>query len=423
MKARTQVQNIHRREIFIPRCIEEQKKKLTSKNFETFISYNNNMIMDGLAHTTRYKNLCHFARLSDTLQNDWIDVTENDLKLLVASLMSELSPSGKETSYTFALKVSLVQIVRFVKLGVRTKPENGELKILRFIKKKKPKGTIVRSDLPTNEEMAKIIRVCADSSRDKAMFSFHEDAGTRAGELLALQIKDLTIDKFGGIIKIPKEGKTGVREVRIVKSVPYLTRWLNDHPSKNDPESPLFVYIELEDSFGQSISYAGANKILKKRVKQAKITKRITTHLIRHKACTDMAGKLTEAEMRMRFGWEENSHMPSRYIHLNQEDLDSKVLQIMGVKKDEFEDAPKLRECVYCKIKQPMESQFCDICSRPLDVIDAMHMEKSDEEKMKAIAQEALREAHSSQSTNDENQKLQEQIARQAKELEELKKQ
>ena len=136
MKARTQVQNIHRREIFIPRCIEEQKKKLTSKNFETFISYNNNMIMDGLAHTTRYKNLCHFARLSDTLQNDWIDVTENDLKLLVASLMSELSPSGKETSYTFALKVSLVQIVRFVKLGVRTKPEDGELKILRFIKKK-----------------------------------------------------------------------------------------------------------------------------------------------------------------------------------------------------------------------------------------------------------------------------------------------
>lgn len=39
---------------------------------------------------------------------------------------------------------------------------------------------------------------------------------------------------------IKVDGKTGVRPIRIVKSVPYLTRWLNDHPDKDDHTSPLW---------------------------------------------------------------------------------------------------------------------------------------------------------------------------------------
>ncbi|MCA9827886.1 MAG: hypothetical protein KC444_05780 [Nitrosopumilus sp.] len=45
-----------------------------------------------------------------------------------------------------------------------------------------------------------------------------------------------------------------------------------------------------------------------------------------------MANKLTESESRMRHGWEKTSLMPSKYTHLNQEDLDCKMLEIMGVR-------------------------------------------------------------------------------------------
>lgn len=98
------------------------------------------------------------------------------------------------------------------------------------------------------------------------------------------------------------------------------------------------------------MNYAGFNRILKKRVRQAKITKRISSHLFRHKEITDLAGKLTESESRMRHGWERSSLMPSKYIHRNQEDLDNKMLVIMGVSTEKTKEA-ELRECVYCKIR------------------------------------------------------------------------
>jgi len=74
----TQIQNIHRRDNYIQNCIVNQEKKLSKKNFETFMEYNDNMIIDSIANTTRYKNLCHFADLSKKLQKDWIDVTNQE---------------------------------------------------------------------------------------------------------------------------------------------------------------------------------------------------------------------------------------------------------------------------------------------------------------------------------------------------------
>ncbi|MDH3312538.1 MAG: hypothetical protein OEM28_05235 [Nitrosopumilus sp.] len=41
---------------------------------------------------------------------------------------------------------------------------------------------------------------------------------------------------------------------------------------------------------------------MQKRVRQAGITKRISSHLFRHKEITDLANKLTESENRIRHG-------------------------------------------------------------------------------------------------------------------------
>jgi len=354
-----QKENIHRRSQWITRYIERQKEKLSAQNLETFLAYNNDMIVNSLSDNTRYKNLNHFGLLTEGLQKDWVNVTEEDLRNLIANIMIKHGENGKESGYTFVLKMSIKAIVRFAKLGSRNLPEDGELSILKFIKSKKPKDKLTREDLPTDDEVKIILSVCADSTRDKAMLSVHAEAGTRIGELLGMKIKDFSLDKYGGIIKV--DGKTGVRPIRIVKSVPYLTKWLNDHPDKDNHESPLWVYIHAHDTFGKPINYAGFNAILKKRVKQAGITKRISSHLFRHKEITDLANKLTESESRMRHGWEKNSLMPTKYTHLNQENLDEKMLEIMGVKAQKQKE-DELRECVYCKARYPIETRFCDVC-------------------------------------------------------------
>jgi len=372
-----------------------------------------------MADNTKYKNLNHYSLLTKMLQKDWIDVTEKDLRELVAKIMIKHGENGKETGYTFVLKLSIKSIVRFVKLGSRSKPDDGELQMIKFINPKPPKDKLTREDLPTDEELQKILSACADSSRDKAMISVHAEAGTRVGELLALKIKDFTLDKFGGIIKV--DGKTGVRSIRIVKSVPALTKWLNDHPYKDNRDSPMWVYISLSDTFGDPINYAGFNSILRKRIRQAGITKRIHSHLFRHKEITDLANKLTETESRMRHGWEKNSLMPARYTHLNQEDLDEKMLGIMGVKTPK-EEKESLQECTFCKIQYPIDTRFCDACSRPLNVTDALEMEKEQESRTKSLIMEMLRQEHSNKSKAFVNKKLEEENKAKQKEIEQLKK-
>jgi len=414
-----QKKNIYNRTQRITGYIEKQRKCLSKKNLETFLKYNDDMIVQSISESTRYKNLDHFGLLTKILQKDWIDVTEEDLRALVAKIMIKHGENGKESGYSRVLKISLKAVVRFVKLGSRNKPEDGELSMLKFIKSKKIQDKLTREDLPTDEEVKKILSVCADSSRDKAMISVHAEAGTRIGELLGMKIKDFTIDKNGGMIKV--NGKTGVRPIRIVKSVPYLTRWLNDHPNKDDHESPLWIYIRNSNSFGKPMNYYGFNAILKKRVRQAGITKRISSHLFRHKEITDLANKLTESESRMRHGWEKTSLMPSKYTHLNQEDLDDKMLIIMGVNVEKQKE-DELRECIYCKIRYPIETRFCDVCSRPLDVADAIQMEKEQEERTRALIMETLRQEHSNKSKSTQSNKMRETIDEKSKEIQELKK-
>jgi predicted amidophosphoribosyltransferase len=59
------------------------------------------------------------------------------------------------------------------------------------------------------------------------------------------------------------------------------------------------------------------------------------------------------------------------------------------------------QECVYCKIKQPLETRFCDNCARPLDIADAIQMEKDQEKKMESMVYELMRKERAKQSQNE----------------------
>ena len=195
-------QNIYRNAKWIETYINNIRKKISQENFELLIRYNDDMIVSSLSVITRNKNLNHFGLLTRMLGKNWNDATENDYRSLAAKIMTNHGDNGKETTYSGALKMSLRFIARFTKTGSRNIPDSGEIQELKFLTIRTPDDTITREDLPTDEEVAKLIAACADSSRDKAMFAVHAEAGTRIGELLGLKIKDVTIDKYGATIKI-----------------------------------------------------------------------------------------------------------------------------------------------------------------------------------------------------------------------------
>ena len=120
------------------------------------------------------------------------------------------------------------------------------------------------------DEIQKIVDHCMDA-RDKSLFSTMYDSGIRHGKLLLMRNKHLNFDNYGAILKVPLEGKTGYRQVRVVgMSVPYLREWQNAHPKRDDPDAHLFCGLETQN-YGDKLEYNHTYKSLKTALKRAGI--------------------------------------------------------------------------------------------------------------------------------------------------------
>ncbi|AJF63106.1 MAG: Phage integrase protein [archaeon GW2011_AR20] len=250
------------------------------------------------------------------------------------------------------------------------------------IKWKRSKGNgKLPEEMLKPEEIEKMVNKCSNT-RDKAIIMVLYDSGCRVGELINLKLKHIQEDEYG--IKIMFTGKTGMRRLRLTSSVPFLKEWLNIHPYKEDPESPVFVN-QSTNHFGEVLKVQGINKLLKVWGSRAGIKKNIYPHLLRHSRFTELAKDYTEQELKVLAGWVGDSTMPKVYVHLSGEDVERKILIKNGLLKDEIiekeEEKKKLlqpRICPdpICKYKNPYSNKYCAKCHRPLDILTIIEQEK-----------------------------------------------
>ena len=388
-------QNVHRHDKWLITQRQNAEKRLSPKQFEWFKKFDDDLVMCGVSYATRHTNLTRFTKIVTTYDlHDLEKITREQVKEIVVDIMRKHGNGGQESWYTQDTKQKIKHIVRFAKTGSRFEPDTGELPELNFIKVRTPKDKLAREDLPTEDDCKQLLRACGDSPMDKAMLAVHMEAGTRIGELLSMQIRHVVTDEYGAMIAV--DGKTGARKIRIVSSVPDLVKWINAHPYRDDPNHALFISTRNSLIMGCALSYHGFNQRLKKWCKIAGITKRMHSHLFRHAEITKLAGKLTEPEQRIRHGWTSGSSMPSRYSHMNNQDVDDKMLQIMGIKKPTVEEETKFLECQYCHIKHPLDTKYCETCMKPLDVVEAARLERQDKEDTQAMVYELIRKEKSS---------------------------
>ena len=387
-------QNVHRHDKWLITQRQNAEKRLSPKQFEWFKKFDDDLVMCGVSYATRHTNLTRFTKIVTTYDlHDLEKITREQVKEIVVDIMRKHGNGGQESWYTQDTKQKIKHIVRFAKTGSRFEPDTGELPELNFIKVRTPKDKLAREDLPTEDDCKQLLRACGDSPMDKAMLAVHMEAGTRIGELLSMQIRHVVTDEYGAMIAV--DGKTGARKIRIVSSVPDLVKWINAHPYRDDPNHALFISTRNSLIMGCALSYHGFNQRLKKWCRIAGITKRMHSHLFRHAEITNLAGKLTEPEQRIRHGWTSGSSMPSRYSHMNNQDVDDKMLQIMGIKKPTVEEETKFLECQYCHIKHPLDTKYCETCMKPLDVVEAARLERQDKEETQAMVYELIRKEKS----------------------------
>lgn len=359
---------------------------ISERNKELLFKFIDDLISEGLGKARISKYMYTVKKIMIMVKKDFEKITEKDVRKLVKNI--------EESSFALWTKHDYkVVIKRFVRWLRKTEDFPEEVKWIKTGMKKNCK--ILPQDILTQQEIINLIRT-AKGTRDKALISILYESGMRIKELLTLRIRHVEFDSYGA--RIICSGKTGMRRIRIVASVPYLKRWLNEHPKNDDPNSPLWLswngFKKVKDNEGsrikyesEAICYRRVSDLLRDIALKCGIKKRVNPHSFRHARATHLANKLTEAQMKEFFGWTQSSEMASIYVHLSGRDTEDAILKIYGKKKSDVNREEEFSEkiCPGCKTENQIESKYCDKCSAPLDIQTAIEMDKRLTEALKIM--------------------------------------
>jgi integrase/recombinase XerD len=340
---------------------EENKK-------EIFRFYRTCRIEEGLKASRLEKLLTHLFVVGKWMGNKkFTDSTKNDVLKLVERI--ETNEKWKEL-YKRDFKGALKKFYKWLRHTEEGFPEE-----VKWIKKTSKTGNNNKlpEELLTEKEIEKLIDA-ADSIRNKAFVGILYESGCRIGELLTLKLKNIQFDKYGCILLV--NGKTGQRRIRIISFAPLLSKWLELHPFKDNPDAWLWVST-ANSHRNKPLLYNSTLYLLKKLSERAEIKKKVNPHNFRHSRATHLAKHLTEAQMKQYFGWTQSSDMASIYVHMSGRDVDDALLKLNGLIPDEKEEQKiKIRICQRCRENNEPTARFCNRCGSPLDMKTMFELEE-----------------------------------------------
>lgn len=221
----------------------------------------------------------------------------------------------------------------------------------------------------------------ARNPRDKALIAVAFDSGARSGELQELTVGDVNDHEYG--LRILVDGRKGQRSVTLIPSVPYLNRWLSDHPAPDDPDAPLWSKL----SKPEEISYRMFNNAFKNAGKRAGVTKPVTPTNFRKSNATWLARQgMPQAFIEDRQGRARGSEATAHYVARFGGESDSQYAQLHGLEVEEEDDGPTGPvECPRCGRDTPREEPVCMWCSQALDHGAVEDLRQDQDEQRRAL--------------------------------------
>jgi site-specific recombinase XerD len=334
---------------------------LTQNNRLLLERYYFDLVNEGLTKPRILSLLDQTGRILEWLNKDYAEVTEEDVKAIIARVRN-----AKISEYTKA--DYLTKLKRFDKWI-----NNGEYSALT----KKIKTTVkmkdmkLPSDLINPEEAEALIGAC-DTGRDRALVHLLWESGARVGEAAYLKIKDLEFRK--GECRAMLTGKTGSRRVLLLECVRDLQNHMKLRNAKN-PEDYLFI-LEGNRNKGKQITYGCVARMMDDIARKTGMKKRLHPHLFRHSRATYLASKgMSEAQLCMIFGWIIGSKQVRTYIHLSGAQVEEAYKKIYGMQKQE-ETQPQLIKCQVCGEFNPSKNDSCQNCYNPLTIQGALKIKQ-----------------------------------------------
>jgi len=302
-----------------------------------------------------------------------------DAKTVTQSVIEDFFLERRKTVSPFTLQGNMLEL----KLFYRFLLPDMVTKLFENITLKPPRRYLPVDQLITRDDISRIIEAC-EKPRDRALFMLMWDSGARISELLSLNIGHIQFDQYGAVVIV--NGKTGMRRLRLISSVPDLQMWINLHPLRHDNNAPLFVTSRKYSGKMRRIDIRTVGNKLTHVAEALHITKPVHPHAIRHARLTDLARSsggrqgLNEMELRLVAGWERNSAMPEVYVHLSGADVEKKLLEKAGIIDDNKAKPETTLEpvrCPRCGMMNSHYSQYCTQCSMALNEKSAMKVDES----------------------------------------------
>jgi site-specific recombinase XerD len=344
-------------------------KEISQHNRNKILAFQKSCLAQGLSTARMLRYLNDLPRIASKLTKDFEKVNKTDIEAIVADIEATNLAHATKLSYSVTIK-------KFYKWLNGGDEYPKSVKWLRTTGKKNNKK--LPEDLLTEDEVKKMIEA-ANNSRDRSIISMLWEAGCRVGELLSMQVKHVTFEN--DITRITIQGKTGMRRIPLIDSTPYLAEWIENHPFKNDTNTPLWVSIGTVNHH-QPLEYGACRKMLQEIAKKAGIKKAINPHNYRNSRATSLANHFTEAQMNEYFGWIQGSDISQVYVHLSGRDLDDAVLNVRGMKpkEEKIETTLAPKKCPRCGTINKSTGKFCIRCGLTLDLKTALTVKETHDE-------------------------------------------
>lgn len=355
-------------------------EEVTEKNKRAVQKFCDKCFAEGLSDSRVGKYISNFHTVFKIAGKnfDLLSAEQEDIEAAVAKI--ERSDYAEATKADF--KLAIKKFYKTIEGNGTEYPEK-----VAFIDTTRDKRKQEMPDILDKDEIDSILQACKND-RDRAMYKVLYEGGLRAGELMALRIRDVEFVNSG--VRLNVRGKTGNRKILVVESERYLRSWLNKHPFPNRRNAPLWMKIRPTGGDASveemTLSYDYMRINLKRKATDAgvrpvtkdsgKESSEIYPHLLRHSRATHLATELTEAAMKEYFGWTQNSDMPQVYIHLSGRDIDKEIMQHYGI---EEEDKVEKKECPRCSKTYKGRDSFCPRCGSPFSMKAASKAEETRE--------------------------------------------
>ncbi len=223
------------------------------------------------------------------------------------------------------------------------------------------------------------------NKRDRCYHTMSRDLSARPHEILNLKIKDIVFKTAGNkqYAEVLVNGKTGSRHIPLIQSMPYVKEWLSNHPSRNNPNSPLFISLS-KNSMRKQLSVTGLEEIYKdykenffpklledstlsveeKEKIKGLLNKPFNPYIRRHSALTEKSTKLKSSTLNQHAGWTTNSGMAQKYIHYFGNESSESLLEAYGIvtKNNVPIDTLNPKTCPNCNEGNTQDAKFCSKC-------------------------------------------------------------